>query len=181
MLVVTTKNNTDTQINMLWGTTTKSPHKMQCEQDIQPTCEFCVLSCVLVVVCFVYMTCCAFCVVSYQHACGHNEKQYEHANQYATKTPHRMQCEQPTCEFGVLSCVFVVRFVYMTCYTFAVVSFIFVTHANVQHTTTKRDCPHQMHDARRPLSSYQRDESFRISQFFHEIHPGGTINSVNAS
>ena len=92
-----------------------------------------------------------------------------------------MQCEQPTCEFGVLSCVFVWRFVYMTCCTFAVVSFIFVTHANAQHTTTKRYCPHQMHDARRPLNSYQRDESFRISQFFHEIHPGGTINSLNAS
>ena len=222
MLVVTTKSNTSTIINQFLRTP-KSPHKMYCEQDIQTTCEFGVLSCVFVV-CFVYMTC---GVVSYQHACGHNEKQYEHDNQSVfahTKesTQNALRAVQPTCEFGVLSCVFVVcfvymtccacgvvsyqhtclvvttksntstriniiwhnkestqnamraghtvnmwiwralvcvfvvRFVYMTCCAFGVVSFIFVTHAMYSTQQQKDTIPHQMHDASRPLPATRK-------------------------
>ena len=93
-----------------------------------------------------------------------------------------MQCEQDiqsTCEFGVLSCVCLLCVLCIWHVAHLAWSRLFLLHMQCTAHNNKKIRSHTKCTTQ--AGHYQRHESFRISKVFHEIHPGGIINSLNES
>ena len=95
-----------------------------------------------------------------------------------TKSPHNMHCEhglQPTCEFGVLSCVrtwHVVHLAWSRLFLFlCVVHYICTCNQCTTHTTKRYGTTYtkQMHDTIRPFTESCRHRSH---SFFRRFTPG---------
>ena len=96
-----------------------------------------------------------------------------------TKSPHNMHCEhglQPTCEFGVLSCVrtwHVVHLAWSRLFLFlCVVHYICTCNQCTTHTTKRYGTTYAHQANARHNQAIYRKLPSQISQFFQEVHPG---------
>ena len=88
----------------------------------------------------------------------------------------REQDIQPTCEFGVLSWVYFCCFVYMTCCTFGVVSFVFVFVCCTPRLHVQWKLRHHIHQANtRHKRPFTKNCQISTVLFFSPDSPRGTI------